>query len=238
MYKARRGMWVLALVGLAHLGLGAWWLTHEVQRPQASNSISSVALNSEQSNAAQTRQTSGAESNTDTQSTEPSASADASTAAQASAHRDDMGTASTEPVKKNSTGVTATTTTPTNQTKTTELVGTNVNNAGAGQNQVQSSGGQTSAQSATNQSGEAVQIDCSATLKSNQTGAGLDVWAWVVRTGADGSGGAKLVRLVNQAGSGSAYINEIKSAASKIQFTQRAAQCSGVQVKVRIRVTG
>lgn len=77
-------------------------------------------------------------------------------------------------------------------------------------------------------------VDCAATVKpSNASAAGLDVMVWVERW----AGGVSFVGLVNQAGEGSRYLREIRTAVAGVRFVAHDAQCVGRKVKVKVRIT-
>ena len=77
-------------------------------------------------------------------------------------------------------------------------------------------------------------VDCAATVKPpNASAAGLDVSVWVERS----AGGVRFVGLVNQAGEGSRYLREIRTAVVGVRFVAHDAQCVGQKVKVKVRIT-
>lgn len=77
-------------------------------------------------------------------------------------------------------------------------------------------------------------VDCAATVKPpNASAAGLDVSVWVERS----AGGVRFVGLVNQAGEGSRYLREIRTAVVGVRFVAHDAQCVGKKVKLKVRIS-
>ena len=77
-------------------------------------------------------------------------------------------------------------------------------------------------------------MDCAATVKPpNASAAGLDVSVWVERS----AGGVRFVGLVNQAGEGSRYLREIRTAVAGVRFVAHDAQCVGKKVKLKVRIS-